>query len=403
MHNSLTRISIVGFLIMILGILMPGCRKAVSPAQDAGAFEGNQTKASDIAERQSMQWVDSVMDGMTLEQMAGQLIMPAVFSDDSRNALRQVAAYVADSHIGGVVLLKGTPEAAYAIADTLAGLSCAPPMIAIDAEWGLAMRLKDTPFFPKNGNISPAVRDSILYEYGWEVARECRGLGINMVLGPVLDVLPGDNSKNSFIGVRSFGNDPARVARFGVAYARGLEDGGVLSVAKHFPGHGAADADSHKSLPVVAKDLRELWKKDLLPFERYISEGLSAVMVAHLYVPALDKEEIPVSVSEKILKTMLRNEMKFKGLIITDAMNMAGADGKTGADAIMAGADIVLAPSDTRREVLLLVEAVKSGRFPLAELRDRVRRVLAHKYAVWKKPLENGEDKSIMVRSALEK
>lgn len=381
---------------------MPGCRRAVSPDQNAGSVSDVEM-ASDVAGRQGMEWVDSVMDGMTLEQMAGQLIMPAVFSDHSENALRQVVAYVADSHIGGVVLLKGTPEAAYAIADTLAGLSCVPPMIAIDAEWGLAMRLKDTPLFPKNGKISPAVRDSILYEYGKEVARECRGLGINMVLGPVLDVLPGGDGKNSFIGNRSFGNDPARVARFGVAYARGLEDGGVLSVAKHFPGHGAANADSHKSLPVVAKDLRELWKQDLLPFERYISEGLSAVMVAHLYVPSLDKEEIPVSVSKKILKTMLRDELKFKGLIITDAMNMAGADGKTGADAIMAGADIVLAPSDTRREILLLVEAVRNGRFPLSEFRDRVGRVLAYKYAVWKKPLENGEDKSIMVRSALEK
>lgn len=350
-----------------------------------------------------MEWVDSVMDEMTLEQMAGQLIMPAVFSDHSRNALRQVAAYVADSHIGGIVLLKGTPEAAYAIADTMAGLSCAPPLIAIDAEWGLAMRLKDTPIFPKNGRISPAVQDSILYEYGREVARECRGLGINMVLGPVLDVLPGGDGKNSFIGHRSFGNDPARVARFGVAYARGLEDGGVLSVAKHFPGHGSADTDSHKALPLVAKDVPELWKQDLLPFEKYISAGLSAVMVGHLYVPALDKEEIPVSVSEKILKTILRDEMNFKGLVITDAMNMAGADGKTGVDAIMAGADIVLAPSDTRREILLLMEAVKNGRFPLSELRGRVRRVLAYKYAVWKKPMENGEDKSIMVRSALEK
>lgn len=366
----------------MFGILMPGCRHGSSRRQDADSVETavvGDTLSSNIPKSKAVQWADSVMSGMTLEQMAGQLIFPAVYSDSSRLALRSVVAYIADSHVGGVVLLKGTPEAAKGIADTLSALSEVPPIVAIDAEWGLAMRLSDTPVFPKNGRISSAAEDTLLYEYGVEVARECRKVGINMVLGPVLDVLP-EGKQKTFIGSRSFGSDPERVARHGVAYAKGLEDGGVISVAKHFPGHGSAGGDSHKRLPTVTKNLESLKKSDLLPFMNYSRHGLSGIMIGHLYVPALDSVRRPVSVSDKILKGLLRSELGFEGLILTDAMNMAGADGNSGADAIMAGADIVLAPSDTYKEVSAIADAVRSGSFPLSQLRDRVRRVLIYKY-----------------------
>ncbi len=389
--------------IMILGILLPGCRRSASPRPDADTVMcGSVAPEADSGDG-AARWVDSVMSAMTLEQMAGQLVLPAVYSDDSAMALRQVAAYVGDSHIGGVVLLKGTPKAARAIADTLAALSCAPPLVAIDAEWGLAMRLSDTPLYPRNGRISPEAEDSLLYEYGLEVARECREVGINMVLGPVLDVLPEDDGRKTFIGTRSFGSDARRVTRLGVSYARGLERGGVVSVAKHFPGHGAADADSHKALPLVGKSLERLRASDLMPFGEYIGCGLGAVMIGHLFVPALEPDTIPVSVSERVLRGVLRQEMGFRGLIVTDAMNMAGAGGRTGADAIMAGADIVLAPADTRREVERIVSAVTAGRFPLEELRDRVRRLLAckYKYARGGAPESRREDRSGRISRAL--
>lgn len=405
MLNSPTFKPLMASFLMILGILLPGCQTPASPRQDADSDMSAPADSLNVEDNEKSQWVDSVMSAMTLEQLAGQLIMPAVYSDNSRLAIRSVVAYVADAHVGGVVLLKGIPQAAKAISDTLTALSAAPPFIAIDAEWGLAMRLKDTPLFPKNGKISPAVEDSILYAYGREVARECREVGINMVLGPVLDVLPKGKEKRgaTFIGSRSFGSDPDRVARLGVAYAIGLEDGGVISVAKHFPGHGSADADSHKALPVIHKDVGQLEKQDLLPFARYADEQLSAVMVGHLYVPALDSEKIPVSVSKRILDDLLRKKMNFNGLIITDAMNMTGADGFSGVDAIMAGADIVLAPADTRREVALLIDAVRSGRLPISQLRLRVRRVLDFKYDICNKSVETGIDKSKFIQSELAK
>ncbi|MDE5585814.1 MAG: beta-N-acetylglucosaminidase, partial [Muribaculaceae bacterium] len=327
----------------------------------------------------ALQWADSIMAEMTIEEMAGQLIMPAVYSDDSPSSIRQLRKYASDCHIGGVVLLKGTPGGASAIADTLSKLLPVAPFVAIDAEWGLAMRLEGTPEFPRNGHINPQADESLMFDYGREIAGECRETGINMVLGPVLDVLPG-RSRRSGIGSRSFGKDPDRVARLGVAYARGLEAGGVISVAKHFPGHGSADADSHRRMPIVDRTRKQLDSIDLKPFREYIASGLSAVMTGHLHVPALDNREVPVTVSEKILNDFLKGELGFRGLIITDAINMAGASGYTAADAIRAGADMVLAPADTEAEVGSISAAVRSGSITVKTLRDRVRRVLYHKY-----------------------
>lgn len=370
------------FWIFIL-LLLAGCgnRDGRSADIDSAAADVEAMPASDLT-GEALAWADSVMAGMTLEELAGQLFMPAVYSDSSPQSLRNIAAYASDCHVGGVVLLKGTVDAAHAIADTLRSLSKAPPLIAIDAEWGLAMRLKDTPKFPKNGKISPKAEETLLFDYGAEVARECRAAAINMVLGPVLDVLPEGSSSDAgaVIGSRSFGSDPGRVARLGTAYARGLESGRVLSVAKHFPGHGSADGDSHLRLPKVAKDRVALDSTDLLPFKAYVDAGLSGMMTGHLLVPALDSSGVPVSMSRNVIEGLLRGKWGFDGLVVTDAMNMEGAHGKTGADAVMAGADLVIAPESTRRETSILTESVRSGRFPLESLRERVRRVLFFKY-----------------------
>lgn len=375
------RIGLIG-LIGVIGLCACG-RSAdgrVAPAEDsATAMAADSVPAEHDISLDARLWADSIIDSMTLEEMAGQLIMPAVYADDSDAEIRLVREFATDCHVGGVVLLKGTVSGARAIADTLGSILKAPPIVAIDAEWGLAMRLEGTPEFPRNGRISPEADETVLFDYGYEVARECRELGINMVLGPVLDVVqPGRRA--SGIGSRSFGSDAARVAELGVAYAKGVESGGVISVAKHFPGHGAADADSHKRLPIVAKSRPELDETDLLPFNGYISNGLSAIMTGHLNVPALDEGEVPVTVSEKILKDLLRGEMGFSGLIVTDALNMAGAGGYAAADAIIAGADIVIAPADTQTAVASIADAVRSGALTSAELRDRVGRVLFYKY-----------------------
>lgn len=349
-------------------------------AQDsADTFELDSIQAEHDISIDARLWADSIMDVMTLEELAGQLIMPAVYSDISPASMRLLREYAVDGHIGGVVLLKGSVHDARAIADTLRSVMQVPPFIAIDAEWGLAMRLAGAPEFPRNGRISADADETVMFDYGFEVARECREVGINMVLGPVLDVLP-EGRRRSGIGSRSFGRDAERTAGLGTAYAKGVESGGVISVAKHFPGHGSADADSHKRLPVVKKTIDQLESTDLLPFREYVSNGMSGIMTGHLYVPAMDEEEIPVTVSEKILKGFIRNELGFEGLIVTDAINMAGASGHSAADAVMAGADIVLAPANTDEELKNLIASVRDGRLPVAILRDRVGRVLFYKF-----------------------
>ncbi len=372
--------------IFCLSVLLWGCRNGVSVSEivetdSAEVLELDSIPAEYDVSIDAKLWADSIMDVMTLEEMIGQLIMPAVYADVSYASMRLVKQYATDDHVGGVVLLKGSVSAAKTIADTLRRLLPAPPFIAIDAEWGLSMRLEGTPEFPRNGRISADADETLLFDYGYEVARECREIGINMVLGPVLDVLPSGR-RQSGIGSRSFGRDPERAARLGVAYAKGVESGGVMSVAKHFPGHGSADADSHKRLPVVAKTRDELEATDLLPFREYVSNGMRAIMTGHLYVPALDKEEIPVTVSEKILSEFLREELGFTGLVVTDAINMAGASGYSAVDAILAGADMVLAPANTREELLNIADAVRNGKLSVAILRDRVGRILFFKFMV---------------------
>lgn len=369
------------FIIVCLVMLLPSCSShSTQTVYDTiQTIELDSIQAEHDISVDARLWADSIMDLMTLEELVGQLIMPAVYSDISPAPMRLLREYAVDSHVGGVVLLKGRVHDARVIADTLRSMMPVPPFIAIDAEWGLAMRLADTPEFPRNGRISVDADESVMFDYGFELARECRELGINMVLGPVLDVVPAGR-RSAGIGTRSFGHDPDRAANLGVAYAKGVESGGVMSVAKHFPGHGSADADSHKRLPVVKKTREQLEASDLFPFREYVSNGMSAIMTGHLFVPALDEEEIPVTVSDKILKEFVRDSLGFQGLIVTDAINMAGASGHTAADAIMAGADIVLAPANTEYEIRNIIEEVKGCHLPVAVLRDRVRRVLFYKY-----------------------
>ena len=326
-------------------------------------------------------WADSVAGTLTLRQKVAQLFLPAVFASDDYWTLRLVREY-ADSCIGGVVLLKGDSVGARHLADTMSRGAVAP-FVAIDAEWGLAMRLADAPKFPANGNISDGADEQLMYDYGNELARECRLLGINMVLGPVVDVA----SENSFLRRRSFGSDPVRVADLALAYARGLEDGDVISVAKHFPGHGSVSTDSHRRKGVIDRSLNQMDSIDLYPFRKWVEQRLTGVMVGHLAVPSIDSRMLPAAVSRTVISDLLRDDLGFRGLVLTDAINMAGAEGYSSADALAAGADIIVAPAKTFREIDAVVRAIADSTAtasgaPLtaSDIDGKARRVLFHKY-----------------------
>lgn len=324
------------------------------------------------------EYVDSLLVSLTLEEMAGQCLMPSIFASDDNSTRHLLKKYIEDCHIGGIVLLQGNIEGAKVLAD-IAKKSSIPMFIAIDAEWGLGMRLSDAPVYPKNGNISGDTEETALYDYGRKIAEESRTIGINMILGPVLDV---NDNPGGVIGKRSFGGNPIKVSNYGVAYSKGLESGGVISVAKHFPGHGFSSIDSHKGVARLYRNISGMDTVELRPFRDYINSGLSGIMAGHIMARALDPEGNAASVSPAILSYLLRDEMGFKGLILTDAFDMGGAEGNRAVDALKAGADIVLCPLDVEKEYKNILHQVAADSLSVSTLKERCRRILFYKYLV---------------------
>jgi beta-glucosidase-like glycosyl hydrolase len=223
-----------------------------------------------------------------------------------------------------------------------------PLLITFDGEWGLAMRLKGTVSYPKNRVLGCIQDNKLLYEYGKEVARQCREIGVHVNFAPVADV--DNNPLNPVINTRSFGGSPYNVADKVIAYSKGLEDGGVLSVSKHFPGHGDTNVDSHKALPVLSFTRERMDSIEMYPFRKAVEDGLGGVMVGHLEVPALSKK--PASLSTEIIG-ILKEEFGFKGLVFTDALEMKGVSNNqnVAARALMAGNDMLLVPRNLKREL----------------------------------------------------
>jgi len=314
---------------------------------------------------------------MSVEERVGQLFMPATFTTTDAATVARLRRYVADAKIGGVVFLRGDTASMKTLTTRLSALSRIPLLFAVDAEWGLGMRLTDAESFPHNSELGNA-SERQMYDYGRRVGDDASRLGLNMLLGPVLDVasVPG-----SVMADRSYGAQPERVAALGAAYSRGVADAGVMPVAKHFPGHGATRADSHRKLPVVHRTRAALDSIDLLPFARYIALGLPAIMAGHVAMPALSGDSTPASVSYAILTGQLRDRMGFRGLIVTDAMNMYALHGmqRPYVATLLAGADIILVPEDTRAAEAEIMQALRDGALTPALVNDRCRRILIHK------------------------
>lgn len=328
-------------------------------------------------------WVDSVYAKMNTEQKVGQLIAEVVDPRNLEAAKQEVKRLITNYHIGCLYFSKGTVANHLELVNYAQSISKVPVMVGLDGEWGLSMRMPDTPRFPKNMMLGAIQDDRLLYGYGLEMARECKAVGVNINFSPAVDV--NSNPKNPVIGTRSFGEDPSNVARKAVAYARGLEDGGVLSVAKHFPGHGNTREDSHKTLPTVSSSFAELTATDFVPFRNYIQAGLSGVMVAHLNIPALNTGSKPSSMSDKVVAELLKNDMDFEGLVFTDALAMQGARKVTqpnGLLAFEAGAEVLLEPSTTKSNVdAMVARYAKDCKF--AEKVDRTcKKILSYKYAM---------------------
>jgi beta-glucosidase-like glycosyl hydrolase len=328
-------------------------------------------------------WVESQMKQMNLREKIGQLFIYTIAPDRSKRNLALLKNVVHTHKVGGLLFSGGKLDNQALLTNQAQKMADVPLMITFDGEWGLSMRLRGTPVFPKNMVLGCIQDDRLIYEYGQEMARQCRELGVQVNFAPVADV--NINPQNPVINVRSFGENPLLVADKVIAYASGLESGRVLSVAKHFPGHGDTDVDSHKALPVLPFTRERLDSVELYPFRKLIHAGLGGVMVGHLQVPVFEPVgKLPSSLSRNVVYTLLTEKMAFKGLIFTDALAMKGVSSaqKVCLQALKAGNDVVLAPRDVKKEIDYVVEAVKKGEFTEEEIDERCRKVLLFKYAM---------------------
>lgn len=336
----------------------------------------------DVNQKAMTHWVDSVFKTLTTEEQLAQLIMPIVYPSQDTQAIKREEQRFSKFKWGGILYQKGLMAHQLIMNKRLQQTNSIPLLIALDGEWGLYMRLKDAPRFPRNLGLGLAGDAQILYEYGREIARECRLMGIHVNFAPTVDV--NINPLNPVIGSRSFGSTPSVVSQLSEAYALGLEDGGVLSVAKHFPGHGDTSEDSHKTLPIVQATRKRLELVELAPFKHYINSGLGGIMTAHLRVPALENRSIPSSLSPNVCTDLLKKDLGFQGLIFTDGLEMEGVQtqslGDIGVAALLAGNDILLGPASPEAQLNNLVLAYWDGRLPAKLIEEKVRKVLAYKY-----------------------
>jgi len=331
-------------------------------------------------------WVDSLYSSMTLAEKVGQLYMVQVMSNQDQATKNKVVKIIKDHHIGGIIYSNGGPLRQARLNNELQSFSKTPMLIGMDAEWGLSMRLDSTYAFPWNMTLG-AIKDNKLVEQtGRQIGEHCKRLGVHFNFAPVVDI--NTNPKNPIIGNRSFGEDRDNVTEKALVFMKGMQDAGVLANAKHFPGHGDTDQDSHKTLPTISFNEKRIDSIELYPYKKLIKEGLSSVMVAHLNVPSLEaRDGYPSSLSKHIVTDILKDKLGFKGLIFTDALTMKGAadfseTGDIDLAAFKAGNDVMLMSVDVGIGVSKIIEAYNTGEISESRLEHSVKKILQAKYKV---------------------
>lgn len=351
---------------------------------------------------QEIQLVDRIMEQMTLEEKVGQMLMPDLRMWEGSNTTEMnpgTIKLIQDYHLGGVILFSKNivnREQLIRLTSALQEVSGDTPLlIAIDQEGGSVSRIPNGTNMPGNMALGATGSDELAYQVGYIIGRELKALGINLNFAPVMDV--NINPANPVIGIRSFGDDPGLVADLGVQYARGLQEAGVGAVPKHFPGHGDTDVDSHLGLPSIPHDLDRLEAVELKPFREAVANGVDMIMTAHVTFPAVDESSLPATLSYPVLTGLLRQDMGFEGVIVTDAFTMKAiaehfGEGEAVVTAIKAGADLILMPNDIALAYQSILEAVASGELSHDRINQSVRRILVFKE---KYGLLRHEDKNI--------
>ncbi len=328
-------------------------------------------------------WVDSIMMKLSLEQKIGQLFMIQAYSNKNAEHTKELLGLINKFQVGGIIFMQGGPMAQAKLCNKLQEASNIPLLVSIDAENGLGFRLDSTISYPVQMALGAITNDSLIYRMGYEIGEQCRLVGVHMNMAPVSDI--NVNPANPVINYRSFGESKVQVARKSWLYASGMQAAGILATAKHFPGHGDTQTDSHFDLPVLNQSKKELDSLELYPFSYLINKGISAIMTAHLQVPALESNaKIPASLSSKIIRKKLKSEMGFTGLVITDAMNMKGVNNlyssaESSVKALKAGNDMIEIVPRLDRAIAAVKQAVANGELSIDEINEKCRKILTVK------------------------
>ena len=335
-------------------------------------------------DKKAVKYADSVYAKLNMDERIGQLYIVALYTNKDQNYISGVRKLVEQERIGGIILMQDDAEQEIALVNEFQKKSRVPMLFGMDAEWGLYQRIKTAHKFPWAMTLGAIQDNGLVYEMASKIAEDAKKMGIYWNFAPVVDV--NTNPKNPIIGNRSFGSDVQNVIAKALAYAQGLQDNGVLAAIKHFPGHGDTDVDSHLDLPVVKHSLERLNKIELAPFKALMDKKIGGAMIAHLYVPQLEKgKNIPASISYDIVTNLLKNKFRYEGLVITDALNMNAVAKKYPAGeldlrAFKAGNDVLLFSQDVPTGKKLIKEAIQKGEISEKRLEESVKKILKTKY-----------------------
>ena len=335
-------------------------------------------------DKKAVKYADSLYAKLSMDERIGQLYIVALYTNKDQNHISGVRKLVEQERIGGIILMQDDAEQEIALVNEFQKKSRIPMLFGMDAEWGLYQRIKTAHKFPWAMTLGAIQDNNLVYEMASKIAEDAKKMGIYWNFAPVVDV--NTNPKNPIIGNRSFGSDVQNVIAKSLAYAQGLQDNGVLAAIKHFPGHGDTDVDSHLDLPVVKHSLERLNKIELAPFKALMDKKIGGAMIAHLYVPQLEKEKnIPASISYDIVTNLLKNKFRYEGLVITDALNMNAVAKKYPAGeldlrAFKAGNDVLLFSQDVPTGKKLIKEAIQKGEINEKRLEESVKKILKTKY-----------------------
>jgi beta-N-acetylhexosaminidase len=331
-------------------------------------------------------WVDSVYKHLSKKKRVAQLLFVRAHTNKGQAYADSVGEVIKDQQVGGLVFFQGGPGREADLINTYQKLVHVPLIIAMDGEWGLGMRLDSTISFPYQMTLGAVQDNQLIYKMGQEVAAQFKRIGVHMNFAPDMDV--NNNPDNPVINYRSFGDNKYNVAAKGIAYMQGMQSGGLLTTAKHFPGHGDTNVDSHQDLPQLPFSKQRLDSLEEYPFREAIKAGISGVMIAHMNIPALDSTpRLPSTLSRPIITGTLKDSLGFKGLVVSDAMEMKGVtkffpNGEADVRAFLAGNDILELSEDSKRAIKLIRKAVRHDEITKDEFVAKVKKVLAAKYWV---------------------